>query len=143
MRRMIALLLLVCGLLLSAALFFISLSADQAIATYAEIQAQPPSAAELALRSRQTPPAAEAGSRTWAGAGFLALVLVVVGVLLFIMRGGSDLLRQWRLARKRPSPSRQAAVPRIPQTPEYDAPPVETLPRAPRVKELPSWTESD
>lgn len=135
--------LVVAVLLLSAAVFIISQSADQAIATYAEIQAQPLSAAELALRSRQTPPAAEAGSRTWAGAGFLAIVLVVVGVLLFIMRGGSDLLRQWRLARKRPSPSRQAAVPRIPETPEYGAPPVEPLPRAPRMQELPSWTESD
>jgi hypothetical protein len=134
--------LVVAVLLLSAAVFIISQSADQAIATYAEIQAQPPSAAELALLSRQTPAQADTGHRTWAGAGLLAILLVTVAAFVFVMRGGSDLLRQWRLARKRPS-SRQASAPRIPGAPDYYAPPVEQLPRAPRVQELPSWTESD
>lgn len=65
------------------------------------MQSQPVGAAELALQSRQTPVIADQ-TRSFGGAGLLALALVAVGAMVFVMRGGTDLLKQWRLIRKPP-----------------------------------------
>lgn len=82
---------------------------SQAVNVWAEQAQQPPSAADTILQSRQTPAVTpDDGSRVaWLGAGLLAVTLVVLGAVLFTMRGGAELLRQWRLARKRPSRRRQ------------------------------------
>lgn len=146
MQRILVLLLLGCGLLLAAAVLVMSQTADEAIDAYVTIQGQPSSAAELALQSRQTPPVAVERTRSWAGAGLLALALVVVAAFLLAMRGGTDLLRQWRLVRKPPlsPPTAQFPMPQIPTgAPGYYAPPVDRLPRVQRTQELPQWTESD
>jgi len=146
MQRILVLLVLG-GLLLAAVVLAISRSADHAVDAYVAIQAQPDSAAELALLSRQTPPIAVDHTRSWAGAGLLALALVVVGAMVIVLRGGTDFLRQWRLVRRRPAPlSSQPCTPTPPPLPgtiPYYAPPVDNLPRVQRPQELPTWTEND
>jgi hypothetical protein len=47
----------------------------------------------------------------WLGAGLLAFLVVVVGGLVFLMQGGTQLLRQWRLTQKRPSRRRNNPYP--------------------------------
>lgn len=65
----------------------------------------PATATDAVLQSRTTPPVDRSTpDRTlaaWFGAGLLALALVVLAAAIFAMRGGSELLRQWRLTRKR------------------------------------------
>jgi len=148
MQRILVLLVLG-GLLLAAMVLAMSRSANHAVDAYVAIQAQPESAAELALRSRQTPPIAVDHTRTWGGAGLLALALVVVAALVIVLRGGSDFLRQWRLVRRRPSAPPSSSPPYIPTPPTlpgaapYYAPPVDNLPRVQRPQELPLWTDND
>jgi hypothetical protein len=87
-----------------------------AIDAWSQQAAQPVSAAETIMISRQTSPVTTGNrnSGAWFGAGLLALVLVVIGAMLFTMRGGSELLRQWRLSRKR-SRQHQQPVPYLPE----------------------------
>ena len=140
--KVVSMIALFCLLLLSAGIFILSQSADEAIAAYVDVQSQPVGAAELALQSRQTPVIADQ-TRSFGGAGLLALALVAVGAMVFVMRGGTDLLKQWRLIRKRPSPPHHQPMPYLPTLPDYPTPPLDTLPRAQRPQELPQWTQSD
>lgn len=114
-----------------------------AVNRYYDDKLQPDSAIDAVMASRQTPPVAPDSGRSWAGAGMLALVAVVVGGFVFTMRGGSEFLRQWRLARKRPSLPRRYPMPQTPTLPDYYAQQMDTLPRAQRPQELPQWTETD
>lgn len=113
----------------------------QAVNVWAEQARRPLSATEAVLQSRQTP--VEDGGRNgrtgWGGAGLLALGLVVVGGMLFLLRGGAAFLRQWRLLWKRPSVKRthpqyvQETLPRYPDYPEVD--PVRSVRRTPYLPE--------
>lgn len=105
---------------------------NHAVAVWAEHSQQPQSATNVILQSRQTPPVSpDNDNRTaWFGAGLLAVTLVLMGSALFTMRGGAELLRQWRLSRKRPS-RRSYHVPYLPENtlPELPpAPPARYLP---------------
>lgn len=105
---------------------------NQAVDVWAEQSQRPQSATNVILQSRQTPPVSpDNGNRTaWFGAGLLALTLVIMGSVLFAMRGGAELLRQWRLVRRRPS-RRASHNPYLPENtwPELPpAPPVRYLP---------------
>ena len=112
-----------------------------AVDVWAEQASRPLSATEAVLQSRQTPvEAGDSNGRSgWWGAGLLALGLVVVGGILFLLRGGSAFLRQWRLLWKRPSARRayprtiQGTVPHYPEYPEAE--PVRAVRRTPYLPE--------
>lgn len=105
---------------------------NHAVDAWAEQAARPASVADTIMTSRQTPPVNSETRSTgaWFGAGLLALVMVVIGAMLFTMQGGSELLRQWRLTRKRPL-RRQPPIPFLSDTNLTEIPqarPVHTLP---------------
>lgn len=103
-----------------------SLAAGPAIDAAVIVQAQPDSVADTIMRSRETPPVAAEGGRSWAVAAVLGLGMVVVIATLVGMRYGSELLRQWRLARRGGHNQRPyAAHPALPvqQPPAYQLPP--------------------
>lgn len=128
-------------LLFMAMTIALSRAADHAVDAYAIAQAQPPSAVDTILQSRQTPPRV-ADSHT-GGAGMLALGLVLAAAVVLTLRSGGDFLRQWRLLqrgrRKRPSPppsiSTPAPIPPVSSAPP--APPVPALPQPPAPWEQP------
>jgi hypothetical protein len=135
-------------LFVGAALFFASMAAEQAIAAYAEIQSQPIGAGELALKSRQTPVIQDDGRRTNGAVALLAILVLTVLATLFVMRGGADFLRQWRLARKRQHQPHHQYMPQAAYLPPAISTPVDQLGRAQRPHrlaevELPAWTDSD
>lgn len=148
MGRFIALVAVLSALFVGAALFFASMAAEQAIVTYAEIQSQPIGAGELALKSRQTPVVTDNGRRTNGAVALLAILVLAVIATLFVMRGGADFLRQWRLARKRPHQPNHQYMPQAGYLPPTISQPVDQLGRAQRPHrlaevELPAWTDSD
>lgn len=119
---------------LSAAL---SRVGTHAVDVWAEQASRPLSATEAVLQSRQTPVEDDSsnGRSSWWGAGLLALGLVVMGGILFLLRGGTAFLRQWRLLWKRPSAKRiypqyvQETLPRYPDYPEVEpVRPVRSIP---------------
>lgn len=147
MKRLLALIGLLVVLLISGSLFFVSMAGEQAIIAYADIQSQPISAGELALQSRQTPAVQDDGRRTNAAVAMITVLVLVVLAILYVMRGGSEFLRQWRLARRRPQ-SRHQPMPQAPYLPTTISQPIDQLGRAqrpPRLPdlELPAWTETD
>jgi hypothetical protein len=100
--KVIVILALLLGILLALALAMVG---NHAVDKLAEQASQPVSATELILRSRETAPVTPSNSSnaSWLGAGSLALLVVVIGGLVFAMQGGAQLLRQLRLLRKRTS----------------------------------------
>jgi len=113
--KSLGLVLLLLCLCLAAFSLIVSSVGKHAVDAWAEQAAQPPSVTDTIMQSRQTPPVEPEYHRqgAWFGAGLLALVVMVIGAMLFIMHGGAEFLRQWRLARKRPS-HRQQAAPYLP-----------------------------
>jgi hypothetical protein len=111
--KVIVILALLLGILLALA---IAMVGNHAVDKLAEQASQPVSATELILRSRETAPVApsNSGNASWLGAGLLALLIVVIGGLVFAMQGGAQFLRQLRLLRKRPSRRRNR-----PYVPDY------------------------
>jgi hypothetical protein len=128
----VLILVLVFGALFSAA---ISIVGNHAIDVMAE-QASNPSAADLIFQSRQTPPVAPDRSNAgWLGAGLLAVVLVSLGAVVFTMKGGADLLRQWRLAMKKPGHMPMTRpLPHAPYSPELQE--IPNVPPARRLREV-------
>lgn len=111
MIKIIIVLALLCGILFAVAIAVVGNHAVDAIAQQA---GEPESAAEIILQSRQISPTALPITRSeFSTAGLLVLVLVAVGACLLFMRGTADLLKQWRLARKRPS-RRSRQTPYVP-----------------------------
>jgi hypothetical protein len=104
MKQAILILTALAALLLLAITASLSLSADSFIAAYLEVEQQPESVSDIVLRSRTTASAPDPHRQNgmWFGAGLLAVVLVFIASLLALMFGGGTLLRQWRLAFKRP-----------------------------------------
>lgn len=93
-------------LLVGAVLFVVALVnvGNHAVDVVANQANQPDSATDLIMRSRETAPV-EPGNRQgtiWLGAGLLALGVVISGGAVFLLRGGAEFLRQWRLVQKRP-----------------------------------------
>lgn len=111
--KVIVILALLLGILLALA---IAIVGNHAVDKLAEQASQPVSATELILRSRETAPVAtkDNSNGSWFGAGLLALLVVVIGGLVFVMQGGTQFLRQWRLLQKRPPRRRNR-----PYVPEY------------------------
>ena len=107
---------------------------QHAIDALAEQAAAPPSVSDTIMQSRQTPPVAPHSRQNgmWLGAGLLALVVVVIGGLLFLMHGGAELLRQWRLARKRPLSRPRHTLPQAPYPTGWPE-----TPRVPTARYLP------
>jgi hypothetical protein len=149
MKQALLILTALVALLLLAITASLSLSADSFIAAYLEIEKQPESVSDIVLRSRTTASAPDPHRQNgmWFGAGLLAIVLVFIASLLALMFGGGNLLRQWRLAFRRPR--RHAAA-----TPHYQQPPYTSLPpapdeiqpllptrRTPRAEQLPPWSD--
>ena len=83
-------------------LFVVVISVGQtAVTIWGQQAMQPETVADVVMRSRQTAPVSPTRTTTgWWGAGLLAIVLLIMAAILFLMRGGTDFLRQWRLARK-------------------------------------------
>ena len=133
MKSFVPILLVLCLCLLVFSLVVGSVG-KHAIDAWSQQAAQPVSAAETIMISRQTSPttAGNRNSGAWFGAGLLALVLVVIGAMLFTMRGGSELLRQWRLSRKR-SRQHQQPVPYLPETFGPDIPQIRSARFLPEV----------
>jgi hypothetical protein len=105
--------------------------ADRIAARHYEAQIVPPSAFDMAIESRTTPPA-ESGGRGGTmlfGAGIFALVVVVIGGAILAMNGGGEFLRQYRLSRKRKNHTRP------PLTITDDLPQV---PAAPQLRRIPA-----
>ena len=111
--KVIVILALLLGILLALAFTIVG---NHAVDKLAEQASQPVSATELILRSRETAPVAPSNSSnaSWLGAGLLALLVVMIGGLVFVMQSGAQLLRQWRLVQKRPSRRRNR-----PYVPDY------------------------
>jgi len=119
----------------------VSITGNHAIDVIAQAQLQPETATDIIMRSRSQPAVEPKGrSNTgWLGAGLFGLVLVVVGLSIFVMRGGTDLLKQWRLARKQQAQSGRPYVPTLR--------PVPTLRQVPRMPQerplLGEWSDTD
>ena len=111
----VLILVLVFGSLFSLA---VSIVGNHAIDAMTE-KAGNPSATDIIMKSRQTPAeTADRSSAAWLGAGLLAIALVSMGAAVFVMRGGTDLLKQWRLAQKRPMHRRPVQpIPQVPYSP--------------------------
>ncbi len=143
--KSLGLILLLLGLCLAAFSLMVSNVGNHAIDAWAAQAAQPPSVTDAIMQSRQTPPVEPEHRRNgvWLGAGLLALVVLLIGSLLFIMHGGAEFLRQWRLARKRPSPRPRQPIPQAPYTTDWaEFPHVPTLRYLPEVDDeqsLDSW----
>ncbi len=133
MKTLGAILLLLCLCLMVFSLVVGSVG-KHAIDAWSQQAVQPASAAETIMKSRQTPPVVVGGRNNGAmyGAGLLALVLVVIGAMLFTMHGGSELLRQWRLARKQSS-RRQPTVPYLPDAAWTEIPQARSVRALPEV----------
>jgi hypothetical protein len=130
--KVIVILALLCLIVLALAL---SVVGNHAVDALAEQARQPDSATDLIFRSRQLAPADPITRRQsgWLGAGLLALFLVLLGAMLFLMQGGSEFLRQWRLTRKRPSSHTR----RYPPDTHPNAVHWTELPHVPTVRYLP------
>jgi len=93
-------------LLVGSVLFVVALInvGNHAVDVVAHQVSQPDSATDLIMRSRETAPVEPANSQSssWLGAGLLALGVGVSGIMIFLLRGGAEFLRQWRLVLKRP-----------------------------------------
>ena len=124
-------------------LFVFSLAAENAIEAYSDIQAQPVSAAELALLSRQTPVVVDDGRRSIAGVAFLAVMLLAVGATVAVLFYGKGFLKEFRLLRKKPATPQQAQMPGLEYLPPTISGPVDPMYRAQRPMELPQWTQND
>ena len=131
------LLALACGLALSSV-------GNHALDKWAEQAERPLSATDTIMLSRQTPAISDHDNNltTWLGAGLLALTMLLLGTTLFLMRGGAELLRQWRLARKRPSARQQNRHPRPYHNTPYLTQWTE-LPSVPPVRYLPEVTDEN
>jgi hypothetical protein len=114
---------------LAVCILFFIVSDRIAARHYAAAQAAP-SALDMALESRTTPPA-ESGGRGGTmifGAGILALAVVVFGGAILAMTNGGQFLRQARLSRKRQSRPRPSLTITGPET--------HTLPQLPAAPQL-------
>jgi hypothetical protein len=130
------------GSLIIVSLFLLAVAsavADRFAARHYELEAAPPSAFDMALESRTTPPAeseSKSGSFIF-GAAVLGLgVLVFVGALA-AMNGGGEFLRQYRLSRKRGKRRERPSL-------TISGPEAHTLPQlpvAPQVRRIPSLEE--
>jgi hypothetical protein len=107
---------------------------SHAVDVWAAQAQQPASATDTILQSRQTPPAApeNRSSALWLGAGLLAIALVLLGSVLFTMRGGSELMRQWRLMQRR-SAHRPPPVRYMPEATWSELPSARPVPALPEV----------
>ncbi|MCP4423500.1 MAG: hypothetical protein GY803_03315 [Chloroflexi bacterium] len=123
----ILVLFLVFGSLFSLA---VSIVGNHAIDAMTE---QSPNATDIIMKSRQTPAhTADRLNMGWLGAGLLAIVLVSMGAVVFAMRGGSDLLKQWRLTFKKSTQRRP--MPPLPYTPY--SPDLREIPNAPAARQM-------
>lgn len=136
--KVFIILVFVFGALFSAA---VSIVGNHAINVMAE-QAANPSAADLVFQSRQTPAVtADRTGAAWFGAGLLALSLVCVGAAVFTMKGGTDLLKQWRLARKRSMQQRPMFPIQQAYPPNIQGPPI--TPTARQLREVNEYEQQD
>lgn len=143
MKRLLTTLFLISFLACSLTGVILSLAAEQAIATAADVVMQPDSAADLIIRSRTTAPVDRSGT-LWFGAGILALALVAIGAAVVVMRGGTDFLKQLRLLKKRQRPPQQRPHPLPIQQIPYGEPPTIRRPRrVSNLPELPAWSEDE
>ena len=86
-----------------------------AVDLLAEQSVQPNSATDVIMRSRNivasNPQSSHANNLL--GAGLLAIPLILSGVVFFLIRGGTDLLRQLRLLKKKTTRRPRQQVPYI------------------------------
>jgi len=143
MKQVILILLLAIVLALSAFAAIISTSADEAISAYSEIQARPPSAAELAMKSRQTPAVADDGRRASAGMFGLSVMVLAGLFTVAVLTHGQGFLKQWRMTMKKQRPQQRQPTPQPPYLGPAILPPVDQIGRTQRPLELPQWTDSD
>lgn len=139
-RRLATILVLFTFFACSLAGLVISLAADQAIITAADMAMQPDSASDIIIRSRTTAPA-DRSNAGWLGAGLVALTIVGLGGVFVSMKGGAEFFKQFRLLKKSNKRQREQQPPYL--QPAYE-PPYSELPTAPsvrRVPELPAWSE--
>lgn len=126
--KVIGVLVLLLGILVSLATAMVG---NRVVDVIADQAAQPESATDLIMRSRQTAVSAPPDTThpTLAGAGLFAITLLMMGGVVFVMQGGTDLLKQWRLTQKRPKKQSQPAYP-IPYATWIETP---KIPPAPEV----------
>jgi len=112
-------------LLVGAILFVVALVnvGNHAVDIVASQAIQPDSATDLIMRSRETSAVEPISQRRngWWGAGLLAFGVVLIGGSVFLLRGGAEFLRQWRLMHKksaRPQLRSPQPLPYYPTWPE-------------------------
>ncbi|MBE2219890.1 MAG: hypothetical protein IAF02_00020 [Anaerolineae bacterium] len=134
MKSFGAVLLLLCLLCLLVFSLSVGSVGKHAVDAWAEQAGQPDSVTDTVRQSRQTPPIEPVyrTNRAWFGAGLLALVVLVIGAMLFMMHGGTEFLRQWRLTRKRPFSRQQHTPQQVPYPINWPE-----LPHVPTVRYLP------
>ncbi len=137
MGKAVGLILLVGSVMFVVALINVGNHAVDAVAHQAT---QPDSATDLIMRSRETAPTEPANRRSssWLGAGVLALGIVSIGATVFLLRGGTEFLRQWRLMHKasaRPQRHSPQPLPYYPTWPE--------LPPVPSARYLPEVDDEE
>jgi hypothetical protein len=87
-----------------------------AVNRYYDDQAQPVSAVDTVMRSRQTPPVAPEPTNRWAAVVFPLVALFVVGTVFGILYFGERFLKQWRILTKKNKPRAVAYLPAHPQS---------------------------
>lgn len=144
MLKVIVILGLIVVVLCSGTVFILSLAADDAITAVSDYASRPESVSDVIGHSYQARRVEADRNRELAGAGMLALVLVVIGSLLAVMWRGQLLTRELRLAfrRRHPRPF-NPLPPSLPTLPTQLPENVPTLPQPPRVPRLSAWTETD
>jgi len=129
-----AVVILVCAAILVLAVLGIT-AGNTAVNRYYDQQAQPASALDAVLASRQTPPVAPELPNRWGFIAGLFIVLLLAGGFIAFLFYGERFLKQYRLLTKkrkpRPAPYLPYHQPTPPSQEWRDVPPARQIP-APR-----------
>lgn len=141
-QRVIVVLFFLTMIFCAGASFFISTASNTAVNRHYDYLERPQSATDLIMASRQVAPDEPGGPPAWLGAGLLAITLIIGVGVVFLMRGGADLVRQMRLARKQAQRAALAPLSWQPFQEMQELPPMHRLPAMPQTPQLPANGDS-
>ena len=144
MKRLIIMLAAVGFVLMAGAFVLTAVIAPTLAQTAIELESQPTSAFDMVMESRQTPIVQTSDTRWPVALAFLFVIGIVAVGAIFFMRGGSEMLRQWRLTFKnKRSRSASGAIPGMSQLSEAEWNLIQNARRAQNVPKLEANYETD